>query len=179
MKITLKEIPMDKTVQGFFDRAEKSGLERREGQFEMSQEVTDAILGKYPLAVEAGVGIGKSFAYLAPLVLNFYRERRQVIIATSTIALQEQLERDIHTVLKMIGVKAEAIVATGMKNYVCRRRLERMLRHNKDDTMKGNEAGYLRQHLEQGVHKQLRRKMRRLPSQKPLQVFRNERKAAL
>ena len=135
MKITLKEIPMDKTVQGFFDRAEKSGLERREGQFEMSQEVTDAILGKYPLAVEAGVGIGKSFAYLAPLVLNFYRERRQVIIATSTIALQKQLERDIHTVLKMIGVKAEAIVATGMKNYVCRRRLERMLRHNKDDTM--------------------------------------------
>lgn len=135
MKITLKEIPMNETVQAFFDRAEDIGLERREGQIEMSHEVTDAIIGKYPLAVEAGVGIGKSFAYLAPLVLNFYRERRQVIIATSTIALQEQLERDIHTVLKMIGVKAEVIVATGMKNFVCRRRLERMLRRNKDDTM--------------------------------------------
>ena len=135
MKITLEEIPMDKTVQGFFDRAEKGGLERREEQIEMSQEVTDAIIGKYSLAVEAGVGIGKSFAYLVPLVLNFYRERKQVIIATSTIALQEQLERDIHTVLRMIGVKAEVIVATGMKNFVCRRRLERMLRRNKDDTM--------------------------------------------
>lgn len=135
MKITLKEIPLNENVQAFFVKAEEKGLDRREGQIEMAQEVNDAILGKYPLAVEAGVGIGKSFAYLVPLVLNFYRERRQVIIATSTIALQEQLERDIHTVLKMIGVKAEVIVATGMKNFVCRRRLENMLRHNKDDPM--------------------------------------------
>ena len=95
---TLKKKPMNATVRAFFDKASECGLEMRDGQIEMSLEVTDAIIKKYPLAVEAGVGIGKSFAYLVPLVLNYFRERRQVIIATSTIALQEQLERDIHTV---------------------------------------------------------------------------------
>ena len=134
--ITIKEIPLKDTVQRFFDKAEENCLERRDGQREMTQEVTDAILGRYPLAVEAGVGIGKSFAYLVPAVLNFFRERRQVIIATSTIALQEQLESDLHTVLKMLGVKAEVIVATGMKNYICRRKLmKKLLRHGCYDEM--------------------------------------------
>ena len=132
---TLKKKPMNATVRAFFDKAAECGLEMRDGQIEMSLEVTDAIIKKYPLAVEAGVGIGKSFAYLVPLVLNYFRERRQVIIATSTIALQEQLERDIHTVLKMLGVTAEVVVAMGMKNYVCRRRLEMMMKYHKSDKM--------------------------------------------
>lgn len=133
MSLELKENTLSVSVTDFFKKAEKDGLEHREGQLEMAQEVTNALTGKYPIAVEAGVGIGKSYAYLVPLVLNFFRERRQVIIATSTIALQEQLERDIHSVMKMLGVKAEVIVATGMKNYVCRRRLESRLRHSPND----------------------------------------------
>lgn len=133
--ITLNEKPLDDTVQDFFDKAEECGLERREGQLEMALEISDAILHKYPLAAEAGVGIGKSFAYLVPLVLSYFRERRQIIISTSTIALQEQLERDIHTVFKMLGVKAEVIVATGMKNYVCCRKLKNLIRHDPNNTM--------------------------------------------
>ena len=85
MKLILEESSLDDTVRQFFDNAEKSLLERREGQIEMALEISDAVSGKYPLAVEAGVGIGKSIAYLVTLVINFFRERRQVIIATSTI----------------------------------------------------------------------------------------------
>ena len=110
-------------VQLFFDKAAENGLERREGQIEMSSEICEAVVSKKPIAVEAEVGIGKSVAYLVPIILQYFRERRQIIIATSTIALQEQLEKDVHTVLKMLGVKADVIFATGMRNYLCRRRL--------------------------------------------------------
>lgn len=135
MKLILEESSLDDTVRQFFYNAEKSQLERREGQVEMALEISDAVLGKYPLAVEAGVGIGKSIAYLVPLVINFFRERRQVIIATSTIALQEQLEKDLHNILTTLGVKAEVINAMGMKNYVCGRRLKNRIRSVPDDSI--------------------------------------------
>ena len=119
----LIELPLHSAVGRFFDEAEKNGFERREGQIEMSREITQSIIDNRSLVVEAEVGIGKSLAYLVPLVLQFFRERRQIIIATSTISLQEQLERDIKTVLEMIGVKTRIEVAKGMKNYICLKRL--------------------------------------------------------
>ena len=57
--------------------------------------ILDAVRGNYHFAVEAGVGIGKSFAYLVPLLLYNKKTGLPVIIATSTIALQEQLMDDI------------------------------------------------------------------------------------
>lgn len=121
-------------VQLFFDKAAENGLERREGQIEMSSEICEAVVSKKPIAVEAEVGIGKSVAYLVPVILQYFRERRQIIIATSTIALQEQLEKDVHTVLKMLGVKADVIFATGMRNYLCRRRLAGCMKKQRDRT---------------------------------------------
>ena len=126
----IKELPLSTAVENFFDMSEKNGFERREGQIEMAQEITQAIIKKDSLIVEAGVGIGKSIAYLVPTVLQFFRERRQIIIATSTIALQEQLERDIRYVLDLIGVKANIEVAKGMKNYICLRRFRSYMRKN-------------------------------------------------
>ena len=119
-------------VQDFFEKAAENGLEKREGQIAMSSEICDAVVKKKPIAVEAEVGIGKSIAYLVPVILQYFRERRQIIIATSTIALQEQLENDVHTVLRMIGVKAEVIAAYGMRNYICRRRLASQSRRNSE-----------------------------------------------
>ena len=54
----------------FWDEApDKYGLEAREGQQDMAFAILDAVRGNYHFAVEAGVGIGKSFAYLVPLLL--------------------------------------------------------------------------------------------------------------
>lgn len=128
----IKELPLNTAVGRFFTEAERNGLERREGQIEMSREVTQAIIDNYSLVVEAEVGIGKSFAYLVPIILQFFRERRQVVIATSTIALQEQLEHDVNTVLDMIGVKTKVEVAKGMKNYICLKRLNKFVKSNRD-----------------------------------------------
>ena len=44
----------------------EAGYARREGQFTMARLVTRAITERKSLAVEAGVGIGKTFAYLVP-----------------------------------------------------------------------------------------------------------------
>lgn len=128
----IMELQLDTAVSRFFDEAERNGLERRLGQVEMSQEIAQAIMNKSSLIVEAEVGIGKSIAYLVPIVQQFFRDHRQVVIATSTIALQEQLERDVHNVLKMIGVKAKVEVAKGMKNYICLREARKHRKENEE-----------------------------------------------
>ena len=60
----------------FFDTMEKYGLQKREGQEDMMLDIGDAIAEQKNLMVEAGVGIGKSYAYIVPLIniydLNIY-----------------------------------------------------------------------------------------------------------
>lgn len=56
----------------------------------MAAAVVRAMEAKSHLFVEAGTGVGKSFAYLVPAVLRCLRGE-VVVIATNTIALQEQL----------------------------------------------------------------------------------------
>ena len=43
------------------------------------------------LVVEAGTGVGKSIAYLAPAILYALQEKKKAIVSTHTINLQEQL----------------------------------------------------------------------------------------
>lgn len=122
-----------KQTKDFFRNTAQNGLEIRQGQVEMADEVCTAFEKHLPLAVEAEVGIGKSFAYLVPAVLKFAQDHKQIVIATSTIALQEQLNRDAHNVLKMLGVNIDIVVAKGMKNYICKRRLNGFVSRNKQD----------------------------------------------
>lgn len=133
----LIKYPLDETVKRFFNEVATKGFEMREGQMEMANEICTAITEKRPLAVEAEVGIGKSFAYLVPALIQYFRERRQVVIATSTIALQEQLYNDAQTVLKMLGVHANIILAKGMKNYACMKRVHSLYSRHKNDIYYG------------------------------------------
>ncbi len=94
--------PLEAETKDFFEKAAGEGLEMRQGQVEMAQEICEAIKDHKPLAVEAEVGIGKSYAYLVPAVMEYLRTNKQIIIATSTIALQEQLMKDSKSVMKMI-----------------------------------------------------------------------------
>ena len=128
----IKELSLLSAVNRFYKDDMKNGLQRRDGQIEMSGEITQAIMDNKSLAVEAEVGIGKSIAYLVPLVLQFFRERKQMVIATSTITLQEQLERDIIKVLEVLGVRADVEIAKGMKNYICLKRFQNFVREHSD-----------------------------------------------
>lgn len=93
----------------------------------MALSVHQAIETKDHLIIEAGVGIGKSFAYLIPLMLYFKYTKKSFIVSTSTIALQEQLENDIKILAKQLQVDIEIVVAKGKSNFLCLNRLEKFL----------------------------------------------------
>src|SRR6478752_6330098 len=82
--------------------SQASNYEYRAEQQKMAVEVALNLENGSHLAVEAGTGVGKSFAYLIPAVLYAVRERRKAVISTHTIALQEQLiYKDIPLVQKV------------------------------------------------------------------------------
>src|SRR5690606_3265956 len=71
------------------------------------------------LLCEAGTGIGKTFAYLVPVI----QSGRRVVISTATKTLQDQIaHRDLPLVQKALGTNVPVAVMKGLSNYLCRRR---------------------------------------------------------
>ncbi|MGH8629883.1 MAG: ATP-dependent DNA helicase, partial [Burkholderiales bacterium] len=97
------------------------GYRLRPQQVEMAQAVLQAISERTVLIAEAGTGTGKTFAYLAPALL----EGGKVIISTGTKTLQDQLfDRDIPTVRKALQAPVTVALLKGRANYVCHYHLE-------------------------------------------------------
>jgi ATP-dependent DNA helicase DinG len=101
-------------------------FEIRPQQQQMARAVAEACANSCHLAVEAGTGVGKSFAYLVPLILNALAQNVRAVVATYTITLQEQLmEKDIPFLQEALGVEFKARLVKGRSNYLCLRRLAR------------------------------------------------------
>jgi ATP-dependent DNA helicase DinG len=99
--------------------------EHRPQQLEMAEAVAAAFSQSHHLMVEAGTGVGKSFAYLLPAVDYAVKNKKRVVISTHTIALQEQLiEKDIPLLQSVYGDEFTAVLVKGRNNYLCQRRLE-------------------------------------------------------
>ncbi len=100
-------------------------FELRPQQIKMAAAVKAAFENKHHLIVEAGTGVGKSFAYLVPAVERALNKEGKSLISTYTINLQEQLiNNDIPFLIKKLGAVFSAAIAKGRNNYLCRRRLE-------------------------------------------------------
>lgn len=96
------------------------GYRVRQAQYEMSQAVSDAFTHVAPLVVEAGTGVGKTFAYLVPALLS----GQQVIISTGTKTLQDQLVyQDIPSLLSILKLTPKIALLKGRSNYLCQLRL--------------------------------------------------------
>ncbi|MEI6085014.1 MAG: helicase C-terminal domain-containing protein [Verrucomicrobiota bacterium] len=103
-------------------------FEFRPQQQQMAVAVARSLLSSRHLAVEAGTGVGKSFAYLVPAILAGLASKQRVIVSTHTINLQEQLiEKDIPYLHKLLGKDFKAVLVKGRANYLCPRRLKRAL----------------------------------------------------
>lgn len=104
-------------------------FEPRPQQAEMAVAVYRAISGRSHLVVEAGTGVGKSLAYLIPSAVWAARNKKKVIVATHTKALQAQLVKKDLPVVKAIlaaqGLPLSYFLLMGSSNYLCRSRLER------------------------------------------------------
>ncbi len=104
-----------------------SSFEQRPEQVEMLRAITEAISGSRHLLVEAGTGVGKSFAYLIPAALWALANGRRVVISTNTINLQDQLiNKDIPDLQAALDIDLRATVLKGRGNYLCPHRLEAM-----------------------------------------------------
>ena len=102
-----------------------AGFEVRPQQVRMAGAVQQAILNGRHLAVEAGTGVGKSFAYLIPVADLVARGVSKTVISTFTITLQEQLvHKDIPLLLECLPQNITAVLAKGRGNYLCQRRLK-------------------------------------------------------
>src|SRR5881398_2500115 len=119
-------------VRGFFSAdgplSKAKNFEFRPEQQEMAAAVAKALEEERHLVIEAGTGVGKSLAYLAPAILFALEHHKKAIVSTHTINLQEQLlYKDIPILKKVLPVEFEAALMKGRQNYLCPRRLERAL----------------------------------------------------
>jgi ATP-dependent DNA helicase DinG len=104
--------------------------ENRPEQLEMAGEVDAALRDKQHLMIEAGTGVGKSFAYLVPAILHATQPgidgaAPKVVISTHTISLQEQLlAKDLPFLNSVIPREFSAVLVKGRGNYLSLRRLQ-------------------------------------------------------
>src|SRR5213592_2512103 len=99
--------------------------EHRPQQLEMAAAVEQAFVEGHHLLVEAGTGVGKSFAYLLPAIDFAVKHKKRIVISTHTISLQEQLiDKDIPLIQSLYPDEFTAVLVKGRSNYLCQRRLE-------------------------------------------------------
>ncbi len=106
-------------------------FEDRQGQRDMAAHVADAYNDGGIVLLEAGTGIGKSFAYLVPAIAWSRANAERTIVSTNTINLQEQLVGKDLPFLRdaLAGEQGEPTFALlkGWRNYLCLARLKSAL----------------------------------------------------
>lgn len=102
-----------------------ANYEARQEQKEMAAAIESALQKRTNAVIEAGTGIGKSFAYLVPAIIYACQKGGRILISTFTINLQEQLiNKDIPFLADHLNFDFQAHLAKGRGNYLCKRRLE-------------------------------------------------------
>lgn len=126
-------VPILKSQDEFFS---ESGIiskrfeqfEYRAGQLEMSVSIEKALINKDYHIVEAGTGVGKSFAYLIPALQYSFSNSKKVVVSTNTKNLQEQLfHKDLPALQNILQVPYKAVLVKGRENYICERKWEELL----------------------------------------------------
>lgn len=137
----------------------KKGLMVREEQIQLSHQMLDAMFHKQIALCDAGVGIGKTYAYLAAcVIMRKYTMNRillsgskwPVVISTSSVALQKAIIEEYIPFLSGVLLEAEiikmpikAIVRKGKERYVCDVRLNLRLSAIRDKTKNAQQKAAL------------------------------------
>ncbi len=109
------------------------GFQPREGQTDMAMAVTQTLEQGGQLVVEAGTGVGKTYAYLVPVLLSGQR----ALVSTATKALQDQLfSRDIPRLVEVLGLPIRVALLKGRANYLCLHRMAQA-RHSVESAQPG------------------------------------------
>ncbi len=115
---------------GIIAQAMRTGYEDRPQQMQMAEAVENALRAKTHLIAEAGTGVGKSLAYLVPVVLWAREENLRAVVSTYTKTLQQQLvQKDLPFLKKILGEFRFALCVGG-ENYLCLRRFDQIRMHD-------------------------------------------------
>lgn len=117
------------------------GMAERPEQIRLCHSILDAMLDGSVALCDAGTGIGKTFAYLTAGILHGKcraaegRPQRPILISTSSIALQNAIQKEYLPLLSgvllsdgLISAPIEAVIRKGKAHYACDARLERRVR---------------------------------------------------
>lgn len=153
----------------------EQGLAVREEQIRLCHEMLDTLLGERIALCDAGVGIGKTYAYLvACVLLRKYSmltgrgnplEQRPVVVSTSSIALQKAIVTEYIPFLSrvlleqgMIQSPLRAVVRKGKEHFVCDNRLEQRIeaiRHKQKNAAQKEALLSLRKYYDMDIVKDL------------------------
>ena len=92
----------------------------------MAVEVAAALESRTALVVEAGTGVGKTYAYLVPVLLGGGR----ALVSTATKALQDQLfMRDLPRLRTALKLTSRIALLKGRASYLCLHRMDNARQH--------------------------------------------------
>ena len=113
------------------------GYAPRDGQLSLTRAVAETIEAGGGLIAEGPCGTGKGLAYLVPAILRAQASGRGALVATASIALQEQLVAKDLPALAEVWRKAGREPFTwallkGRSNYLCKARADYSVEHARD-----------------------------------------------
>ncbi len=92
---------------------------------EIARTLGDETSDQHICVVEAGTGTGKTVAYAVAAIPIARQLKKKVVIATATVALQEQIVyQDLPDIRKHSGLEFSFTLAKGRRRYVCLSRLD-------------------------------------------------------
>lgn len=111
----------------FYDILPEAGFELRDEQIFMAYQLENAFKEKKVMFAEAGVGTGKTIAYLLYAITYARYTNQPVIIACADETLIEQLvkkEGDIAKLEAVLGLDIDVRLAKSRDQYLCLQKLE-------------------------------------------------------
>lgn len=124
---------------------EAKSLTPRWGQRQMIAEIANTLAripsdGEKPeepavCVIEAGTGTGKTIAYAVAAIPMAQALRKRLVVATATIALQEQfVNKDLPDIRESSGLDFSFVLAKGRRRYVCLSKLDRQMAQEQGQT---------------------------------------------
>ncbi len=109
--------------------------EDRPSQRDMCAYIADGYNDGGTLLLEAGTGVGKSFAYLVPALAWARANRERTVVSTNTINLQEQLVgKDLPLLRDALGdaeYTPSFALLKGWRNYLCLARMHQAVQQQR------------------------------------------------
>ncbi|MDH4201154.1 MAG: ATP-dependent DNA helicase [Spirochaetia bacterium] len=131
---SLEEKDLDLIIDSAFEivSREYPDYQQRPDQIMMSRNILKNLMNQSVYIVEAGTGIGKSFAYLIAVIAYSYLSGERVVVSTETKNLQRQiLKKDLPSLENFLAPKLSYEMALGSSNYFCRLRHDEVFHEGK------------------------------------------------